>query len=173
MTMAPPTAQAKRQLPSTEINNMMSSSQILQAHKRRRPTDRSLPATLLSHDQGLMKLHTEYERLLEVERTLDSTYTRKKAELLEEGMSLKRTTHKNLRVRISNECAYQAWQQEGSDAQSGSGSGEDPSSSAPSVAAQQPDFDSGKGVPSWTVKIEGKLVDVGGVRRYTLFTPLM
>ena len=135
--------QAKRTINTFDASSTLSSAEVLKQHKKRKATDRALPASLLSHDEGLVKLQKEYDKLLELEKTLDSTYMRKKAELIEEGTSSRRTTHKYLRVHISNECNSQEWQEQPGDQES-----------------EAPDFESGKGVPSWTVKIEGQLRDV-------------
>jgi hypothetical protein len=148
-----PSASMKNVLSTRDLSQAHSSAEILRQHKRRKPTDRSLPS--LAHDEQLENLKKEYEKLIEMERTLDATCTRKKAELLDEGTSLKKTTWKNLRVRISNTCASQEWQEEPMDGEAGS--------------SRVPDFDSGKGIPNWTVNIEGKLVDVGSVRLLITF----
>lgn len=137
------TAQAKRTLNTLDVSAALSSAEILKQHKKRKATDRTLPASLVSHDEGLAKLQKEYEKLLELEKTLDTTYTRKKAEFLEEGSSARHTTHRNLRVRISNHCTSQEWQAPLADSES-----------------ERPDFETGKGIPSWTVKIEGILQQV-------------
>lgn len=125
-----------------DLSQALSSAEVLRQHKRKRPTDRSLPS--LSYDEKLENLKKEYEKLVEMEKSLDATCTRKKAELMDESTAMKKTTWKNLRVRVSNTCQSQEWQ-EGSD-EAGS--------------SHRPDFESGKGIPSWTVNIEGKLVDV-------------
>lgn len=127
------------------MSQALTSGEVLRQHKRKRPTDRSLPS--LKHDDKLESLKKEYEKLVEMEKSLDATCTRKKAELVDEGSSTKKTTWKKLRVRISNTCSHQEWQEASDEAGS----------------SQRPDFESGRGIPSWTVTIEGKLVDLEGV----------
>jgi len=147
----PPTSAMKRTVGGNEIANTQSSDNIFKQHKRRKPTDRSLPAALLAHDKGLLDLSKEYEKLLEYEKNLDSVYARKRLEMSEDNQALKRTVWKRLRVRVSNTCENQSWQQR---QEEGEAQKED----------DKPDFDSGKGVPSWTVKVEGKLLDVSVFR---------
>lgn len=146
-----PTAAPKRAISLAEVHNTQTSNEIFQQYKKQRPTDRALPTALLSHDAGLVALSDEYEKLLEYEKNLDSLYARKKVELMEDSVALKRTVHKRLRVRISNTCSDQDWQRP---TQADKEQGTD------QAQADRPDFDSGKGIPSWTVKIEGKLLDV-------------
>lgn len=141
-----PTASVKQSYTQRDLSQALTSAEVLRQHKRKRPTDRSLPS--LSYDEKLESLKKEYEKLVEMEKSLDATCTRKKAELMDEGSSLKKTTWKNLRVRISNTCSHQEWQEASNEAGS----------------SQRPDFESGRGIPSWTVTIEGKLVDVGIVQ---------
>lgn len=137
------TAVAKRPVDTRELSQALSSAEVLRQHKRKKPTDRSLPS--LAYDEQLESLKKEYEKLVELEKTLDATCTRKKAEMLDESSSMKKTTWKSLRVRISNECSNQEWQEASNEAGS---------------STSKPNFDTGKGIPNWTVKIEGKLVDV-------------
>lgn len=138
-----PTAAAKQSTGVRDLSQALSSAEVLRHHKRKKPTDRSLPS--LSYSQKLDSLKKEYEKLVEMEKTLDATCTRKKAELMDESTTVKRTTWKNLRIRLSNTCASQEWQEASDEAGS----------------SQRPDFETGKGIPSWTVNIEGKLMDVG------------
>lgn len=138
------TAQLKRVLnPNPAEGNARPNPQSL--HRKRKPTDRALPA--LTHDDGLDKLKQQYERLLELEKSLDVTYTRKRAELVDDSTNAKRTVWKRLRVRMSTDCADQEWQQSPSD---GNAADEN----------DKPDFETGKGIPSWTMRIQGQLLDV-------------
>lgn len=138
-----PTAMVKQTNAPRDLSQALTSAEVLRQHKRRRPTDRSLPS--LSYDEKLESLKKEYEKLVEMEKSLDATCTRKKAEIMDEGSSTKKTTWKTLRVRLSNTCSSQEWQEASDEAGS----------------SQRPDFENGRGIPSWTVTIEGKLIDVG------------
>jgi len=152
-----PTTSTKRQVTATEIHNTQPGAEIFRQYKKHKPTDRALPTTLLAHDAGLVELSQEYEKLLDYEKNLDSLYARKKVELMEDSGAMKRTAHKRLRVRISNTCSDQDWQ-EGQETTGKAEEGED----GVEQKTERPDFETGKGVPSWTVRIEAKLLDLEG-----------
>ena len=119
-----------------------------------------------------------FDELLKVESKLDWTLMRKKAELndaLGRPVKVKRA----LRVFISNTAHDQAWQKE-KDAQAaaeaagqkadgdvamGEGGEVKPPSGAPTSAVDPlVDVNTGKGVPGWNLRIEGRLLDSGNVR---------
>ena len=147
------TAAFKRSIGAVDTSIALNANEVMRQHKRRKPTDKTLPS--LSHDEGLDKLKKEYERLLELERTLDVTYTRKKAELQDDLASVRKTVWKRLRIRIHNECADQEWQREEST--------KEPPVDGETANNDKPDVETGKGVPSWTVHIEGAILDVSQV----------
>ena len=153
-------------LDPSSSSSALTSHDILKQHKRRKPTSRSLPLSLLSNDtstsDSALKATAEaYEQLLEKERELDLVFARRKAELGDEIGNLsasagagggvgeysgKRTVHRVLRVRVGNTCSDQEWQQKQAEGEEGK--------------EESVDFESGKGVPKWTCTIEGRLLDV-------------
>jgi hypothetical protein len=152
-------------LDPSSSSSALTSHDILKQHKRRKPTSRSLPLSLLSDgtsgSSSLKATAEAYEQLLEKERELDLVFARRKAELGDEIGNLsasagagggvgeysgKRTVHRVLRVRVGNTCSDQEWQQKQAEGEEGK--------------EESVDFESGKGVPKWTCTIEGRLLDV-------------
>ena len=165
-----PTAVAKRSIDRVDMSAALSTADVLKQHKRRKLTDRALPRSLLASKDvaaapggaDLAALVSEYDRLLDLEKSLDLTLTRRKAELADDTSSGKRTVHRLLRVRLTSECRDQPWQKEqerqAKEASNGTGEAQEQQQEED----EQPDFESGRGIPSWTCKIEGKLLEVSG-----------
>lgn len=120
--------------------------------RRNKVMDKSLPPSL-SNQYEDYKL---YEELSNAERKLDWTVSRKRAELQDalsrshtvggnmhsKANSLRfRQAHKVLRVFVSHRCSGQSWQTNQNDPES-----------------QTIDFQSGEGIPSWTLKVEGRVL---------------
>ncbi|KAF8747632.1 TPR-like protein [Rhizoctonia solani] len=82
-----------------------------------------------------------YEQLVEREKKLDWITQRKRIEL-QDGLQKMIKTRKTLRVFISHTCANQAWQA--------------------SENTAPPNFETGEGVPSWTLRIQGRLLEPEG-----------
>ena len=102
-----------------------------------------------------------YQDLLDMEKKLDWTIMRKKAEVqdalgrtasvstslllpwpYQKGFSTQTT--RTLRLFLSHTVSGQAWQSEAS----------------ASGAADPPNFETGQGIPAWQLKIEGRLLEV-------------
>ncbi|WFD03542.1 non-specific serine/threonine protein kinase [Malassezia obtusa] len=113
--------------------------------KRDRPTDRSLPPSL----KRQVKESAVYADLQRVERKLDWTIARKRAELMD-SMGKPPKVKRTLRIFVSNTCANQPFQLE---AKEGAEEieGEDLDAQKKERAAQE--------VPSWTLRVEGRLLD--------------
>ncbi|KAG8936115.1 SWI/SNF complex component snf12 [Tulasnella sp. 419] len=102
--------------------------------KKRKLVDRNLPTDV----DEIAEESQFYHELQDMERKLDWTMMRKRMELQEAfGKTIK--TRRKLRVFISHTASGQSWQ--GASFTNGL------------------DFDSGVGIPSWTLRIEGRLLD--------------
>jgi SWI/SNF-related matrix-associated actin-dependent regulator of chromatin subfamily D len=132
--------------------------------RKRKLNDRTLPASILS-DPQLSVDSQMYQDLLEMEKKLDWTIMRKKAEVQD---ALGRTasvsasllppppscvsaqticsaqTTRTLRLFLSHTVSGQPWQSETSS----------------SGTAEAPNFETGQGIPAWQLKIEGRLLEV-------------
>ncbi|GJJ09820.1 hypothetical protein Clacol_004044 [Clathrus columnatus] len=106
--------------------------------KRRKVTDRTIPSSLTESFND-SKLYCD---LLEAERKLDWTMSRKKMEI-QDAINKVATVHRTLRVFLSHMVEKQPWQ-------TGGTLNMDPSSV---------DFTSGQNIPSWTLKVEGRILD--------------
>lgn len=132
-------------------------------HRKRKPTDRSLPTfkpsatsaitlppQIEATNSTLASLSSSYLELQKLERKLDWTVARKRVEMAESvgvtgaGTAVPARTRRKLKVRISNECSDQLWQQ-----------GEEEA-----VTKNEVDFVTGEGVPSWVLRVEGQLMGV-------------
>lgn len=131
--------------------------------KRGRPTDRSLPPSL----KRQVPESAFYNDLQRMERNLDWTVARKRAELTD-GLSRPPKIKRTLRVFLSNTCANQPFQlaekQKAKEAQLAESGETKPDETEPSVseaaaADAQPDTSDEDSVPSWTLKIEGRLLE--------------
>ncbi|KAF9040092.1 SWI/SNF complex protein [Panaeolus papilionaceus] len=85
-----------------------------------------------------------YQDLVEMERKLDWTMTRKRAEI-QDALTRTPTTTRTLRLFLSHTVSGQLWQQPGDN-------------------PPQPNFETGEGIPAWQFKIEGRLLEVANQR---------
>lgn len=106
------------------------------AVKKRKVTDKTLPASLGAEFEE-SKL---YQQLLDMERKLDWNMTRKLAEITD-ALGKTPTTTRTLRIFLSHSVAGQPWQE------------------TPAPDGSGVDFESGQGIPSWTFRVEGRLLD--------------
>jgi len=83
-----------------------------------------------------------YQDLLDMEKKLDWTIMRKKAEV-QDALGRTASTTRTLRLFLSHTSSGQAWQSE---------------TSAPGTA-DPPNFETGQGIPAWQLKIEGRLLE--------------
>ncbi|KAH9170731.1 SWI/SNF complex subunit [Lactarius sanguifluus] len=115
--------------------------------KKRKLNDRSLPASILS-DPQLSVDSKMYQDLLEMEKKLDWTIVRKKAEV-QDALGRTASVTRTLRLFLSHTVSGQAWQ-----------SGE---TSTPGTA-DPPNFETGQGIPAWQLKVEGRLLELPNQR---------
>ncbi|KAG9075559.1 SWI/SNF complex component snf12, partial [Ceratobasidium sp. 370] len=106
--------------------------------KRRKLATRVLPEAVIREFRESGRPDADlYEQLVERERKLDWITQRKRIEL-QDGVQKVIKTRRTLRVFISHTTSSQIWQTS--------------DSSAP------PNFETGEGVPSWTLRIQGRLL---------------
>ncbi|KAG9088155.1 SWI/SNF complex component snf12, partial [Ceratobasidium sp. 392] len=106
--------------------------------KRRKLATRVLPEAVIREFRESERPDADlFEQLVERERKLDWITQRKRIEL-HDGMQKIIKTRRTLRVFISHTASSQAWQIS--------------DTSAP------PNFETGEGVPSWTLRIQGRLL---------------
>ncbi|KAK0240392.1 BAR-domain-containing protein [Armillaria nabsnona] len=108
---------------------------------RRKITDKTLPNVVLQNPEFAQDSRM-YQDLLEMERKLDWTMTRKKVEI-QDSLARNPTTTRTLRLFLSHTVSSQIWQ-----------TGSEPMAN----------FETGEGVPAWSFKIEGRLLEVGNQR---------
>ncbi|CAE6486344.1 unnamed protein product [Rhizoctonia solani] len=110
--------------------------------KRRKLVARALPDAVIQEfrENGITDAEL-YEQLAEREKKLDWITQRKRIEL-QDGLQKVIKTRRTLRVFVSHTASNQAWQ-----------ASENP---AP------PNFETGEGVPSWTLRIQGRLLEQEG-----------
>ncbi|KAH8120390.1 SWI/SNF complex protein [Phellopilus nigrolimitatus] len=114
------------------------------AAKKRKFTDKSLPSSILhSADFTDSKF---YQELLDVERKLDWTISRKRAEI-QDALGKPSQTTRTLRIFLSHTVSDQPWQTAGQ------------------PAGEAPNFETGQGIPSWALKVEGRLLESSGRSR--------
>ncbi|KAK0483375.1 BAR-domain-containing protein [Armillaria novae-zelandiae] len=109
--------------------------------KRRKITDKTLPNVVLQNPEFAQDSRM-YQDLLEMERKLDWTMTRKKVEI-QDSLARNPTTTRTLRLFLSHTVSSQIWQTGGE---------------------QMANFETGEGIPAWSFKIEGRLLEVGNQR---------
>ncbi|KAH9990368.1 SWI/SNF complex subunit [Russula vinacea] len=109
--------------------------------KKRKLNDRSLPVSILS-DPQLSVDSRMYQDLQEMEKKLDWTIMRKKAEV-QDALGRTASTTRTLRLFLSHTSSGQAWQPE----------------TPASGTADPPNFETGQGIPAWQLKIEGRLLE--------------
>ncbi|KAG5219899.1 SWI/SNF complex component [Salix suchowensis] len=140
------------------MSNVATNADAPKSAKKRKLTDKSIPNVILQNP-AFAEDSAMYQNLLEMERKLDWTTTRKKAEVQDAlgrnptvsrldtsilpTSQLSKTT-RTLRLFLSHSTSGQVWQA-GSD-------------------AVVPNFDTGEGVPAWTLKIDGRLLEAPNAR---------
>lgn len=113
--------------------------EVLKNYKKKKPTDRSLPSNLNSIES--VKSHSKmYDDLIRFEKRLDMLSAHKRSQIQDSLQRPLKSTRK-LRIFISNSASFQPWQQQ-------------------NVPQPELNFESGLGIPSWNLKIEGRLLDV-------------
>jgi SWI/SNF-related matrix-associated actin-dependent regulator of chromatin subfamily D len=125
------------------------------APKKRKLTDKTLPNAVLQHPDFAADSKM-YQDLLEMERKLDWTMTRKKVEV-QDALAKTPTTTRTLRIFLSHTVSGQVWQAGDTVLTEG---GETPVN-----------FENGQGIPAWAFKIEGRLLEVPNQRAKDKGTP--
>ncbi|TFK37555.1 hypothetical protein BDQ12DRAFT_666840 [Crucibulum laeve] len=111
------------------------------AAKKRKLTEKSLPNALLQHPD-FAENSRMYQDLLEMERKLDWNMMRKRAEV-QDALAKNPMTTRTLRIFLSHTVSGQLWQTGGE---------------------TQPNFETGEGIPAWSFKIEGRLLELPNQR---------
>ncbi|KAI0944266.1 hypothetical protein AcW1_002018 [Taiwanofungus camphoratus] len=114
------------------------------AARKRKLTDKTLPNALLQSSEFSADSQM-YRDLLEMERRLDWTMTRKRVEVQDALQRIIPTT-RTLRVFLSHMTSGQAWQQ---------GTNESGGKVNP---------ETGEGIPAWSFRIEGRLLEIPNQR---------
>ncbi|KAJ7634200.1 SWI/SNF complex 60 kDa subunit [Mycena polygramma] len=130
------------------------------AAKKRKLVDKSLPNAILQNPDFAQDSQM-YQDLLGMERKLDWTMTRKKAEI-QDALVRTQTTTRTLRLFMSHTVSGQSWQ------------------TTPDLN-DAPNFETGEGIPAWALKIEGRLLelpnqrakDKASVRKFSTFIKRM
>ncbi|KIJ64303.1 hypothetical protein HYDPIDRAFT_112289 [Hydnomerulius pinastri MD-312] len=117
----------------------------VKAAKKRKLTDKSIP-NALSQLPEFAQDSKMYQSLLEMERKLDWTMMRKRVEV-QDALARNPTTTRTLRVFLSHTVSGQTWQVGETD-----GEGE------------TVNFETGQGIPAWSLKVEGRLLEVPNQR---------
>ncbi|KAJ6581302.1 SWI/SNF complex 60 kDa subunit [Mycena capillaripes] len=113
------------------------------AAKKRKLTDKSLPNAILQNPDFAQDSQM-YQDLLGMERKLDWTMMRKKAEI-QDALVRTPTTTRTLRLFMSHTVSGQSWQ------------------TTPDLN-DAPNFETGEGIPAWALKIEGRLLELPNQR---------
>ncbi|KAF5369594.1 hypothetical protein D9758_002651 [Tetrapyrgos nigripes] len=111
--------------------------------KRRKLTDKAIPNVILQNPE-FAEDSKMYQSLLDMERKLDWTMTRKRVEI-QDAMSRNPTTTRTVRLFLSHTVTGQSWQTEG--------------------AGEAPNFETGEGAAGWEFRIEGRLLEVSNQRK--------
>ncbi|KAJ3843095.1 SWI/SNF complex 60 kDa subunit [Lentinula raphanica] len=129
------------------------------AAKRRKLTDKSLPNVILQNPD-LAEDSQMYQSLLDMERKLDWTITRKRTEI-QDTLSRNPTTTRTLRIFVSHTVSGQSWQ-------------------AGTEGDNLANAETGESIPAWQVKVEGRLLelpqrgkDKGPQRKFSTFIKRM
>ncbi|KAK7031327.1 SWI/SNF and RSC complexes subunit ssr3 [Favolaschia claudopus] len=112
--------------------------------KKRKLTDKSLPNAILQNPDFAQDSQM-YQDLLGMERKLDWTMMRKKAEI-QDALGRTPTTTRTLRLFMSHTVSGQSWQ------------------TTPDLN-DSPNFETGEGIPAWQLKIEGRLLESPSQRK--------
>ncbi|KAI9463493.1 BAR-domain-containing protein [Boletus coccyginus] len=108
--------------------------------KKRKLTDKSIPNALAQLPEFAQESKM-YSSLLEMEKKLDWTMTRKRVEV-QDALARNPTTTRTLRVFVSHTISGQPWQ-------IGEADGE----------GDPVNFETGQGIPAWSLKVEGRLLE--------------
>ncbi|KIP06774.1 hypothetical protein PHLGIDRAFT_106629 [Phlebiopsis gigantea 11061_1 CR5-6] len=123
--------------------------------KRRKLTDKNIPNVLL-HSPEYRVDSQMYQDLVDMERKLDWTITRKRTEV-QDTLSKPMTTTRTLRIFLSHTVSGQAWQHPGD---------------APLPSADgNVNIETGEGIPAWQLKIEGRLLELPNQRSKDRVSP--
>ncbi|KAH0834162.1 SWI/SNF complex 60 kDa subunit [Lanmaoa asiatica] len=112
---------------------------------RRKLTDKSIPNALAQLPEFAQESKM-YQSLLEMEKKLDWTMTRKRVEV-QDALARNPTTTRTLRVFVSHAVSGQPWQV-------GEADGE----------GDAVNFETGQGIPAWSLKVEGRLLELSHQR---------
>ncbi|KAG2137476.1 BAR-domain-containing protein [Suillus clintonianus] len=115
----------------------------VKAAKRRKITDKSVPNALAQLPE-FAEDSQMYQSLLEMEKKLDWTMNRKKVEV-QDALARNPTTARTLRLFLSHTVSGQTWQ-----------NGE--------AGAEGVNFETGQGIPAWSLKVEGRLLELPNQR---------
>ncbi|KAI6115537.1 SWI/SNF complex 60 kDa subunit [Pisolithus croceorrhizus] len=115
----------------------------LKTVKKRKLTDKSIPHALTQVPEFAQESQM-YQSLLEMERKLDWTMTRKRVEV-QDALSRNPTTTRTLRVFLSHTASGQSWQVGDAD-------------------GEPVNFETGQGIPAWSFRVEGRLLELPNQR---------
>lgn len=115
----------------------------VKAAKRRKITDKSVPNALAQLPE-FAEDSQMYQSLLEMEKKLDWTMSRKKVEV-QDALGRNPTTTRTLRLFLSHTVSGQLWQ-----------TGE--------AGVEGVNFETGQGIPAWSLKVEGRLLELPNQR---------
>jgi len=121
------------------------------AVKKRKLTDRNLPTAFLQTPEFSTDSQM-YRDLLDMERRLDWTMTRKRVEVQDALQRISPTT-RTLRIFLSHTVSGQPWQQ-GMERGAFSGAEGDPKVNP----------ETGEGIPAWQLRIDGRLLEIPNQR---------
>ncbi|KAG7087361.1 hypothetical protein E1B28_013334 [Marasmius oreades] len=107
--------------------------------KRRKLTDKSLPNVILQNPE-FAEDSKMYQSLLDMERKLDWTMTRKRVDI-QDSLSRTPTTTRTLRIFLSHTVSCQPWQTD-----------------------EHANLENGENIPAWQFKIEGRLLELPNQR---------
>jgi SWI/SNF-related matrix-associated actin-dependent regulator of chromatin subfamily D len=111
--------------------------------RKRRITDKNIPNAIVENPE-FAEDSKMYQELLEMERKLDWTTMKKRAEV-QDTLSRHPTTTRTLRLFLSHTVSSQPWQ-------------------TGSEAPENPNVETGEGVPSWQLKFEGRMLELPNQR---------
>ncbi|KAI6012847.1 SWI/SNF complex 60 kDa subunit [Pisolithus microcarpus] len=115
----------------------------LKTIKKRKLTDKSIPHALAQVPEFTQESEM-YQSLLEMERKLDWTMTRKRVEV-QDALSRNPTTTRTLRVFLSHTVSGQSWQ-------------------VGDAEGEPVNFETGQGIPAWSFRVEGRLLELPNQR---------
>ncbi|KAI0030842.1 SWI/SNF complex 60 kDa subunit [Vararia minispora EC-137] len=110
--------------------------------KKRKLVDKNVPSAIVS-DPAFAVDSKMYQDLLDMEKKLDWTTMRKKAEV-QDALARVPSMTRTLRLFVSHSVSEQRWQQ--------------------GDAPVEPSPETGKGIPAWQLKIEGRLLELPNPR---------